>query len=201
MWQYLLFVATLLLLSTPCEAGGVIIGPFCVDGAVMQAGTNDLTLAADGRWTHVHFRKAPGTPGKPPMLAVFKTVPAPSSYVLLPLGDFLLSAAAVNEPGFPQHLVGVDILLARRLAEDVDKVNQAAIILASRTGDNPFFKYLSEGATPIVVSSVLSTCPAPDRPSANRFQWTWERVAKTNSWMESMYGECIFLGNLLRGSP
>lgn len=121
--------------------------------------------------------------------------------VLLPLGDFLLGAAAVNEPGFPQHLVGVDILLARRLAEDVDKVNQAAIILAARTGDNPFFRYLSEGATPLVMSSVLSTCPAPDRPSANRFQWTWERVAKANSWTESMYWECIFLGNLLRGSP
>jgi hypothetical protein len=118
--------------------------------------------------------------------------------VLLPLGDFLLAAAAVNAPGFPQHLVGVDILLARRLSVDSDKVNQAANILMGRTRDNPFFRYLGEGAGSGLSDILLSTCPAPDRLSANRFQWTWERVAKPDSWTESMYWECIFLGDLLR---
>jgi hypothetical protein len=118
--------------------------------------------------------------------------------VLLPLGDFLLAAAAVNDPGFPQHLVGVDILLARKLSVDIDKVNQAATVLFARTKDNPFFQYLTDGATSTVTTAMLSACPAPDRPSTNRFQWTWERVAKPNSWTESMYWECIFLGDLLR---
>jgi hypothetical protein len=120
--------------------------------------------------------------------------------VLLPLGDFILAAAAVNDPGFPQHLVGVDILLARRLQVDVDKINQAAAILFGRTGDNPFFQYLSAGPTPTVTSAALSVCPAPDRASTNRFQWTWERVPKLDSWAESMYWECIFLGRLLRAT-
>jgi hypothetical protein len=118
--------------------------------------------------------------------------------VLLPLGDFLLGAAAVNDPGFPQHLVGVDILLARKLGVDADKANQAATILFGRTKDNPFFGYLGEGASSGLSDVLLSTCPAPDRLSGNRFQWTWERVAKLDSWTESMYWECIFLGDLLR---
>ncbi|WP_201413893.1 hypothetical protein [Mesorhizobium sp. J8] len=118
--------------------------------------------------------------------------------ILRPLGDFLLGAAAVNDPGYPQHLVGVDILLARKLGVDPSKVNQAAAILTARTNDNPFFQYLNVGATAGVRAAVLSTCPAPERPSGNRFQWTWERVARPDAWVDSMYWECIFLGDLLR---
>jgi hypothetical protein len=117
--------------------------------------------------------------------------------VLLPLGDFILGAAAVETPGCPQHLVGVDIFLARGLHNDIDKINAAAAVLVGRTSDNPFFQYLNSGVTQAVVTSILSTCPAPDRQSRNRFQWTWERVAKPDSWTESMYWECIFLGDLL----
>lgn len=123
-----------------------------------------------------------------------------SEGVLRPLGDFLLASAAANDPGFPQHLAAVHILLARRLGVDTAKAGQAAAILAARTTDNPFFAFLNEGATQPVVTAVLSTCPAADRPSTNRFQWTWERVAKPNSWAESMYWECIFLEDLLRAS-
>lgn len=118
--------------------------------------------------------------------------------VLRPLGDFLLASAAVNDPGFPQHLAAVHILLAQRLGVDTTKASQAAAILATRTTDNPFFAFLNEGAAQAVITAALATCPAPDRLSTNRFQWTWERVAKSNSWTESMYWECIFLGDLLR---
>ncbi|MER8763032.1 MULTISPECIES: hypothetical protein [unclassified Mesorhizobium] len=118
--------------------------------------------------------------------------------VLLPLGEFLIGAATVDDPGYPQHLVGVDIMLARRLDVDLSKVDQAAAILFGRTSDNAFFRYLYEGATQEVKADALTTCPAPDRLSINRFQWTWERETKANSWAESMYWECIFLGDLLR---
>lgn len=123
-----------------------------------------------------------------------------SDDALKPLGDFLLASSAVNDPGFPQHLAAVHILLALRLGVDTAKAGQAATILATRTANNPFFAYLNEGATPSVVAAVLSTCPAQDRPSSNRFQWTWERVMKPNSWGESMYWECIFLGDLMRAT-
>jgi hypothetical protein len=103
--------------------------------------------------------------------------------------------------GRGQHLVGVDILLVQKLGVDVDKVDQAATILFGRIKDNPFFQYLKEGATPAVTTAMLTICPAPDRPSTNRFQWTWERVAKANSWTERMYWECVFLGDLLRAPP
>ncbi|MER9632581.1 hypothetical protein [Mesorhizobium sp. M0296] len=118
--------------------------------------------------------------------------------VMRPLGDFLLGAAAANDPGYPQHLVGVDILIARMLGVDATKVNQAAAILAARTADNPFFQYLSGGAADDVRAKLLLTCPSPQRLSGNRFQWTWERVAKPNAWQESMYWDCIFLGDLTR---
>jgi hypothetical protein len=123
-----------------------------------------------------------------------------SDDVLKPLGDFLLASAAMNDPGFPQHLAAVHILLAHMLGVDSAKAGQAAAILAARTKNDSFFAYLNEGAIPSVVAAVLSTRPAPDRPSTNRFQWTWERVATPNSWAESMYWECIFLGNWLRTS-
>lgn len=79
--------------------------------------------------------------------------------VLLPLGNWLVSSAAVNKPGFPQHLVGVGVLLARKLQVDVAKGNFTAAVLATRTADNPFFRYLSDGATPTVTTAILATCP------------------------------------------
>jgi hypothetical protein len=117
--------------------------------------------------------------------------------VLLPVDEFLRASAVVNEPGYPMHLVSVGILLARQSGMQTEKLNQAAGILAAREPGNPFFQFLHSGATPTVRAALLSICPAPDRPSAYRFQWVWERVPKAESWRESMYWECLFLHDLM----
>lgn len=117
--------------------------------------------------------------------------------VLLDIDDFLVSSAAVNDPGYPLHLVAAGIVLARLNGVDTPKLRQAAGILAARVPDNPFFQFLHSGTTTATVTATLGICPAPDRLSTNRFQWVWEREPKPESWRESMYWECVFLANLL----
>jgi hypothetical protein len=95
--------------------------------------------------------------------------------VLLPIDEFLRASAVVNEPGYPMHLVGVGILLARESGLQTEKLDQAAGILAARETGNPFFQFLHEGATENVRSALLSICPGPAQPSEYRFPWVWER--------------------------
>lgn len=116
---------------------------------------------------------------------------------LLDIDEFLVGSAAVNDPGYPLHLVGVGLMLARLNGVDTPKLRQAAGILAARVPGNPFFQFLHSGATSSVMTAMLQLCPAPDRVSTNRFQWVWEREPKPESWRESMYWECVFLSNLL----
>jgi hypothetical protein len=118
--------------------------------------------------------------------------------VLLPVEDFLLGAAAANERGYPLHLAAVGVFLAQRAGLDTPKLRHAAATIATREPENPFFQFLSEGKTDAVRSKLLATCPAPERPSGFRFQWTWEREPNIESWKESMYWECIFLAALTR---
>lgn len=117
--------------------------------------------------------------------------------MIMPLEDWILSSALVNEPGYPMHLVGVSILLARKAGPNSPKLALAAEALALRAPDNPLFAYLASGATEAVKASLRSNCPSKDRPSSNRSQWTWERVAKPESWRDSMYWECVFLSRML----
>lgn len=115
---------------------------------------------------------------------------------LLPLEDFVLGSAIVNDPGYPMHLAGAAVLLSRALENSSNKIDLAASTLALREPDNPFFLFL---ASQLVKSRNLmtSSCPGVKRPSENRHQWTWERVPKDQAWRESMYWECIALDMLL----
>lgn len=128
---------------------------------------------------------------------VMKELQLPES-MLLPLDDFLLSSAAVNDIGYPLHLAAVGLFLARQSGFKSDKVRAATEVLVARQSENAFFLFLRDGNTPAVQQMLFLTCPATDRPSGNRFQWTWERETKTDAWKESMYWDCIFLGRLLQ---
>lgn len=118
--------------------------------------------------------------------------------ILLPLDEFILGSAIVNDPGYSLHLVAADILLARSLNFNTTKIRQAAQVLASREPQNPLFQYLHVGSNETVRAQLLSICPSASRKSSYRFQWVWERKPKAESWKESMYWECIFLANLLQ---
>jgi len=120
------------------------------------------------------------------------------------------ASAVVNQVGFPLHLAAVGLLLARTLDIKDPLLDDAGQTLAARQDQNPFFQYLSPGATtlcpnvglspspkPDVVTELLKLCPNPKRPSAGRNQWSWERDQTSNAWLDSMYWDCIFLGNLL----
>lgn len=117
--------------------------------------------------------------------------------MFLPLDEFTLEAARINDPGYPRHLAAVGVLLARQLGVGGNKIDEASLILATRDPENPFFLYLKDGSTTAVSDLLLRVCPAVDRLSQDRFQWTWERVYNPEAWKVSMYWECIFLASLL----
>ena len=77
MWRCAVFLAVWLV-STACHAGGVIIGPFCVDDATVQLSRNDVTWIADGRWTAVVYTER-AAHGRGSLLAVFRSPPQLSS--------------------------------------------------------------------------------------------------------------------------
>ena len=120
--------------------------------------------------------------------------PFPKS-AILPVPAQVLASATVNTPGFPLHLAGVALLLARTMELKNSNFDSAGQMLASRQDQNPFFQYLAQGATPGVTSLILSLCPAPGHPSAgNRNQWAWERDQNDHAWKDTMYWDCIFIG-------
>jgi hypothetical protein len=111
----------------------------------------------------------------------------------------LLADAILNKPGYSRHLVGVEILLARRLGLDSDEIVLAAKTMALKEKTNPFFRALDEGASPEVLKLVLSMAPRDQNslPVA-RADWAWQRenprqVAKA----ESNLWDFIFIGNFL----
>ncbi len=114
-----------------------------------------------------------------------------------PLEDWTLSSSIINDIGYPLHLAAVSLYLEKLLGANGAKLDIAAKTLKLRDADNPFFGYLADGATSDVMSKVLVSCPAEDRLSTNRFQWTWERKSKPDEYSDSMYWDCIFMGKLL----
>ena len=107
--------------------------------------------------------------------------------------------ANLNDAGFPQHLVGVSVLLMRAMGQTDPRIAAAAATLAKKQPGNAFFRYLDEGNTAGVMNVVLQKCPAPDRlPTQPLIQWQWEREEADKAWEHSSYWDCIFMAHLLR---
>lgn len=107
--------------------------------------------------------------------------------------------AASNATGFRMHLIGVEILILKKLALDNEDTRLAARLLAGRQPENPFFLWLVHGSTEIVRTKTLHYCPAKGAESGASNQWSWERDMAAGDWKNSMRWECVFMAGLLRG--
>lgn len=151
----------------------------------------------------------------------FKVAPPSTAFAHLPqnlgisISAMILIDAKANEPGYSQHLVGVEIYLLRKLdykgtpwywwwwpgadrTTDWD-LNEAAKILSKSQPKNPFFLYLAEGkATKEVVDLTLSQCPVPATGIPKyQYQWAWEREDSEDAWKNSTLWDCMFMANLI----
>jgi hypothetical protein len=123
--------------------------------------------------------------------------PFPKS-AILSVPAQVYASASVNQVGFPLHLAAVALLLARTLEIKDSLLDSAGQTLAARQNQNPFFQYLSTGVTSGTITLLLNLCPNSNRPSNGRNQWSWERDQNDKAWLDSMYWDCIFLGNALQ---
>jgi hypothetical protein len=109
-------------------------------------------------------------------------------------------AALINDPGFPQHLVGTSVLIymLKDLATTSLEIQAAAKILQTRNTGNAFFTFLAEGKSDLAVRETLDRCPSdPSKLQAPLMQWQWERANQEQAWTQSMLWDCIFMARLL----
>ena len=116
--------------------------------------------------------------------------------------DNLMWQAAFAPRGYMLHLVGVQVLIGKRLGIKDTKLSKIAGILASRDSENPFFLYLHLGADLRVLKQVESKCSI--KPTQSQFsQWSWERSSLDRDdfgvppWDHSMLWDCSFIYHLL----
>lgn len=100
--------------------------------------------------------------------------------------------------GYQLHLVGVEVLLKKRLGETPSENIEVANTLLQRQPENPFFSYLAGASAKSVESRILELCPneTMNEPFRHR-QWAWERDTSEQAWRESMLWDCIFLAKLI----
>ncbi|MGJ5208126.1 hypothetical protein [Bradyrhizobium sp. HKCCYLR20261] len=90
----------------------------------------------------------------------------------------------------------------------------AAEVVASKEPENAFFEYVAHGPTSKMLSQILfingiQKCPSKesDVPNHPRTSWIWESLdrqtepGKAQPWVETMYWDCIFVGNLYKSGP
>lgn len=113
-------------------------------------------------------------------------------------GDAASLETTFTEPGYELHLKGVAIFLKEILGVSASWRAENAASLVARQPQNPFFRYLAEGASPTVIERMVTVCPRPEtHANAPRFQWSWERADEGEAWRKSMGWDCIFLHNLV----
>lgn len=107
----------------------------------------------------------------------------------------LLAEARTSPKGYPQHLVGVSLLLRNRMGQWNGTLQLAAQTLAQRNPANPFFAHLARESNDVVANKLLSQIPKkkPARP----FQWSFEREDGESAWKDSMGHEFVFMIDLM----
>jgi hypothetical protein len=123
-------------------------------------------------------------------------------------------SAYVNSDGPPRQDVAYAAYLLKKYGGlTSSNVDSAAKIVASKEPENAFFEYVAHGPTQLMLQQILSIngiqkCPPKtadkDHP---RTSWIWESVdrqtkpGKVQPWVETMYWDCIFVGNLYNSGP
>ncbi len=97
--------------------------------------------------------------------------------------------------GFQVHLTAVSLLLKYKMGHRSETLNSLAAALVSRQPRNPFFAYLSEGAS--FRTAQLTTQWCPEHPPENKSEWSFERNTGEKPWLRSMGWECVMLINLI----
>ncbi|MFG1340922.1 hypothetical protein [Xanthobacter autotrophicus] len=110
----------------------------------------------------------------------------------------LLLSSAVNEPGFPRHLVGVEIMLFRMVGRGSPTVDRAAQILASLQPDNPFFQYLAGSQPELVAEQLLKLAPKQESElPKEKVDWAWQRDTADKAWEKSNLWDFVFMGRVV----
>lgn len=113
-------------------------------------------------------------------------------------------AALVNDPGFPQHLVGVGVLEFRLTGKESSDIDNAAKNLHERNPGNAFFSILAKADRSSIIKEVLNRCTSePEKLTKPLFQWQWERSNAPDpnnglyAWEQSSLWDCIFMAKML----
>ncbi len=128
-------------------------------------------------------------------------------YLDLPTTSKLYLNSRFDESGFPLHLDAVRALILHKIGNPDLALNHTIKELISREPKNPFYEYVSEGATVSVAELVIQYCPSPIHPVDDmnyRVDYTWEQ-ANSSQWSKpfkhdgnerSMLWDCIMMRNL-----
>lgn len=113
--------------------------------------------------------------------------------------------ADVNPRGYQLHLVALNLLLRRVLAERkiqffTHQLGSTARELVKREPLNPLFRYVAEGPTYEVARQVLAQCPA-QKPDAEWLEWSWCRDGSLEAWKRAMGHDCLLMIQLLQKTP
>jgi hypothetical protein len=130
----------------------------------------------------------------------------------LPLPQLLGAGGSYfNDADYPLHLAAVQVFLLKELGDVGGIIDDSAENFVKREPLNPFFSYLAgykSGRDDMALIAqyrssarklTLEECPT-SRPSQGEPQeWAWERQGIDKRWLRSIYWDCIFMANLLRG--
>jgi hypothetical protein len=129
--------------------------------------------------------------------------------------DFLtLIDSYVNKSGPARQDVAYGAYLLKKYGGlATPDVSAAADVVLSKEPENAFFQYVSQGPSPRMLDQILlingiSKCPAQASDKAHaKTSWIWEtedrqtEAGKPQPWVETMYWDCIFAGNLYQSGP
>eukprot|EP00658_Telonema_sp_P-2_P048689 TRINITY_DN37023_c0_g2_i1.p1 TRINITY_DN37023_c0_g2~~TRINITY_DN37023_c0_g2_i1.p1 ORF type:complete len:335 (+),score=62.20 TRINITY_DN37023_c0_g2_i1:38-1042(+) len=144
-------------------------------------------------------------------VARFGDITEPSPSLMVPkLGagvcnndhSYVYVSTAVDAKGSALHLAALDVYI-RRTISDWDAVIQAAADkLHSREPLNPFFQWLSTGASDDLGRLVLSQVPMYNKTrGSERKQWSFCRDDAEQAYKQSMGWEFVFLIDHLLAAP
>jgi hypothetical protein len=120
----------------------------------------------------------------------------------------------VNSSGPPRQDVAYGAYLLKKYGgftgPDIDA---AAKVVASKEPENAFFQYVALGPSQRMLEQILlidgiQRCPSQTSDSYHaKTSWIWEtedrqtKAGTPQPWVETMYWDCIFVGNLYESGP
>jgi hypothetical protein len=110
--------------------------------------------------------------------------------------------AEVDSKGYSQHNTLLEIMMLEQLGSGSPASAKKAKEVYDQNSRNPFFNfvvYRNQGHD-AQLKEVIAQCPdeKSDRNRGKRDQWMWEREYDPGNRSESMYWDCIFMGELIK---